>query len=121
MRISFAWLNDWVDAGCDSTTLAARLTMSGIEVEAVEPAAGDFEGVVVGEVLAVDRHPAADKLTVCQVAGGGPARTQVVCGAPNVHAGMKAPLAPEGARISDGVVIRRSEERRVGKGGRAGM
>ena len=117
MRISFAWLNDWVDAGCDSTTLAARLTMSGIEVEAVESAAGDFEGVVVGEVLAVERHPDADKLTVCQVAGGGPARLQVVCGAPNVRAGMKAPLAPEGARISGGVVIRRAKLRGVESAG----
>ncbi len=117
MRISFAWLKDWVDAGCDSTTLAARLTMSGIEVEAVEPAAGDFEGVVVGEVLGVERHPDADKLTVCQVAGGGPARLQVVCGAPNVRAGMKAPLAPEGARISEGVVIRRAKLRGVESAG----
>ena len=71
MRISFAWLSEWVDAGLDPSALAARLTMSGLEVESIEPAAGDFEGVVVGEVLAVDRHPDADKLTVCQVAGGG--------------------------------------------------
>ena len=51
MRISLAWLKEWVDAGADTATLAARLTMSGLEVESVEPAAGNFTGVVVGEVL----------------------------------------------------------------------
>ena len=54
MRISVAWLSDWVDAGMDPATLATRLTMAGLEVEAVEPAAGDFQGVVVGKVLSVD-------------------------------------------------------------------
>src|SRR6187402_410337 len=98
MRISLAWLRDWVESGLDARELAARLTMSGLEVEAIEPAAGDFQGVVVGQVLSVERHPGADKLTVCRVAGGGPGELQVVCGAPNVRAGMKAPLAPEGAR-----------------------
>ena len=102
MRVSLAWLSEWVDAGCDTATLASRLTMSGLEVESIEPAAGDFQGVVVGEVLAVERHPDADKLTVCQVAGGGSALLQVVCGAPNVRAGMKAPLALEGARLAAG-------------------
>ncbi len=96
MRISLAWLSEWVDAGLDPAGLAARLTMSGLEVESIEPAAGDFQGVVVGEVLAVERHPDADKLTVCQVAGGGSALLQVVCGAPNVRAGMKTPLAARG-------------------------
>ena len=78
MRISLAWLKEWVDAGADTATLAARLTMSGLEVESVEPAAGNFTGVVVGEVLAVERHPDADKLTVCQVAGSGSTLLQVV-------------------------------------------
>src|SRR5262245_50088446 len=117
MRISFAWLEDWVDAGCDAAALAARLTMSGIEVEAIEPAAGDFEGVVVGEVLTVERHPDADKLTVCQVAGAGAALLQVVCGAPNVRAGMKAPRAPEGARMANGTVIRAAKLRGVESAG----
>ena len=116
MRVSLAWLSEWVDAGCDTATLASRLTMSGLEVESIEPAAGDFQGVVVGEVLAVERHPDADKLTVCQVAGGGSALLQVVCGAPNVRAGMKAPLALEGARLAAGDVIQqRAEARHVGR------
>jgi phenylalanyl-tRNA synthetase beta chain len=117
VRISLAWLSEWVDAGLDPAELAARLTMSGLEVESIEPAAGDFTGVVVGEVLSVERHPGADKLTVCQVAGGGSSMLQVVCGAPNVRAGMKAPLALEGAKLAGGDVIRRARLRGVESSG----
>ncbi|MGH8129845.1 MAG: phenylalanine--tRNA ligase subunit beta, partial [Steroidobacteraceae bacterium] len=117
MRISLAWLNEWVDVGMDAATLGSRLTMSGIEVESIEPAAGDFQGVVVGEVLSVGRHPAADKLTVCHVAGGGAALLQIVCGAPNVRAGMKAPLALEGAKLSAGEVVRKVRLRGVESAG----
>jgi phenylalanyl-tRNA synthetase beta chain len=117
MRISLAWLSDWVDAGMDPATLASRLTMAGLEVEAVEPAAGDFQGVVVGEVVSVERHSDADKLTVCQVASGGPGILQVVCGAPNVRAGMKAPLALEGARLAAGDAIHRTRLRGVESAG----
>ena len=109
MRISMSWLSEWVDAGMDTAALASRLTMSGIEVESIEPAAGDFQGVVVGEVLSVEQHPGADKLTVCQVAAGGAANLQIVCGAPNVRAGMKAPLALEGAKLAAGEVIRKAK------------
>jgi phenylalanyl-tRNA synthetase beta chain len=117
MRISLAWLREWVDAGLAPPELAARLTMSGIEVESVEPAAGEFQGVVVGEVLSVERHPGADKLTVCQVAGGGSARLQVVCGAPNVRTGMKTALALEGASLPGGTVIRGTRLRGVESNG----
>jgi phenylalanyl-tRNA synthetase beta chain len=117
MRVSLAWLSEWVDPGMDAATLASRLTMSGLEVEAIEPAAGDLRNVVVGEVLSVERHPDAERLTVCRVAGGGPALLQVVCGAPNVRAGMKAPLAFEGARLAAGEVIRRTRLRGVESGG----
>ncbi len=117
MRVSLSWLADWVDPGMDAATLASRLTMSGIEVESIEPAAGDFQGVVVGEVLSVERHPGADKLTVCQVAGGGSTLQQVVCGAPNVRAGMKAALAPEGARLGSGDIIRMARLRGVESNG----
>ncbi|MGQ0428465.1 MAG: phenylalanine--tRNA ligase subunit beta [Gammaproteobacteria bacterium] len=116
MRVSFAWLNEWVETGWDAPTLASRLTMGGIEVEAIEPAAPAFTGVVVGEVLAVARHPDADKLTVCTVAGGS-ATHEVVCGAGNVRAGMKAPLALEGAELPGGLVIRRAQLRGVESAG----
>ena len=117
MRISMSWLSEWVDAGMNTAALASRLTMSGIEVESIEPAAGDFQGVVVGEVLSVEQHPGADKLTVCQVAAGGAANLQIVCGAPNVRAGMKAPLALEGARLAAGEVIQKARLRGVESSG----
>jgi phenylalanyl-tRNA synthetase beta chain len=116
MRVSLAWLNEWVDTGWDAATTAARLTMAGFEVESCEPAAPGFKGVVVGEVLAVERHPGADKLTVCQVAGGS-GRLQIVCGAPNVRAGMKTPLALEGATLPGGLVIHSATLRGVESAG----
>jgi len=116
MRVSLAWLKEWVDTGWDAATTAARLTMAGFEVESSEPATPDFKGVVVGEVLAVERHPGADKLTVCQVAGGN-GRLQIVCGAPNVRAGMKTPLALEGASLPGGLVIRNAKLRGVESAG----
>ncbi|MBF8293029.1 MAG: phenylalanyl-tRNA synthetase, beta subunit, partial [Steroidobacteraceae bacterium] len=117
MRVSLAWLNEWVETGWDAATLCRRLTMGGIEVESIEPAAAAFTGVMVGEVLSVERHPDADKLTVCQVAGGGAQALQIVCGAPNVRAGMKAPLALEGATLPGGLVIRRANLRGVESAG----
>lgn len=112
MRVSLEWLKEWVDTGWDAATLCRRLTMGGIEVEAIEPAAPAFSGVVVGEVLAVERHPGADQLTVCRVAGAGEPLT-IVCGAPNARVGLKAPLALEGATLPGGLVIRRAKLRGV--------
>ena len=117
MRVSLDWLNEWVDTGWDAATLSERLTMGGIEVEAIEPATVPFSGVVVGQVRAVKRHPSADKLTVCEVEGGGGAALQVVCGAPNARAGMKAPLALDGATLPGGLVIRRATLRGVESAG----
>src|SRR6185436_14663604 len=87
---------DFVDVKMSTEELAHLLTMSGLEVEACEPVAAPFKGVVVGEILSVERHPNADKLTVCTVNAGNQ-KLQVVCGAPNVRAGMKAPLATVGS------------------------
>ncbi|MGB5131039.1 MAG: phenylalanine--tRNA ligase subunit beta, partial [Steroidobacteraceae bacterium] len=117
MRVSLEWLNEWVETGWDAALLSQRLTMGGIEVESIEPAAPEFTGVMVGEVLSVERHPGADKLTVCRVAGGGTEPLQIVCGAPNVRAGMKAPLALEGATLPGGLVIRRAKLRGVESAG----
>ncbi len=118
MRISAAWLSEWVDAGLDPSRLAARLTMSGLEVESIEPAAGDFQGVVVGEVLAVERAPGRRQAdTSARSTAGGATLLQVVCGAPNVRAGMKAPLAFEGARLAAGEVIGQAKLRGVDSNG----
>jgi len=116
MRVSLAWLREWVETGWDAATLAKRLTMGGIEVEAIEAAAPSFSGVIVGEVLSTERHPGADKLTVCRVVGAG-APLQIVCGASNVRAGLKTPLALEGAVLPGGLVIRRASLRGVESAG----
>ncbi|MBI2749194.1 MAG: phenylalanine--tRNA ligase subunit beta [Burkholderiales bacterium] len=98
MNVPENWLRSFCNPPLAAQELAHRLTMAGLEVESCEPVAPPSSGVVVATVLAVERHPNADKLTVCTVdAGGGP--VQVVCGAPNVRAGMKAPLALPGARL----------------------
>ena len=99
MQIPESWLRSFANPSLSMQELAHLLTMSGLEVESCEPVAPAFEGVVVGQVLKVDKHPGADKLTVCLVDAGG-AKVSVVCGAPNVRAGMKAPLARVGARLS---------------------
>jgi len=101
MKFSEAWLREWVNPDLDSAQLAEQLTMAGLEVDSVEPVAADFERVVVAEVLSVEAHPDADKLRVCQVASGEGEPLQIVCGAPNVRAGLKVPLAEVGGRIGD--------------------
>jgi phenylalanyl-tRNA synthetase beta chain len=98
MNIPENWLRSFCNPSLKTEKLAHLLTMSGLEVEACTPVAPPFSGVVVGEILAVERHPHADKLTVCTVYDG-KEKLQVVCGAPNVRAGMKAPLAPVGTKL----------------------
>ena len=113
MRISESWLREWVDPAIGTAELAERLTMVGLEVDEILPyGAGLDDGIVVAEILAIDRHPAADSLTVCRVATG-TGEAAVVCGAPNAVAGMKAALAPPGVRLPDGSKLRRRKIRGV--------
>ena len=113
MKVSLSWLREWVDLNPDTTALAQALTMAGFEVEAVSRAAPAFSGVVVGEVLSTARHPSADKLTVCSVRGMSADTFNVVCGARNVRAGLKAPFALVGAELPGGVTIKRATLRGV--------
>src|SRR5262245_35793989 len=115
MRVNLEWLRDWVELG-DAESIAADLTASGLEVEAVEPLAAVDRNVVVAEVLAVERHPNADRLHVC-VVDDGTARHQVVCGAPNVAPGIKAPFARVGAQLPGGKAIGAAELRGVKSNG----
>src|SRR5215510_10939572 len=98
MLVPESWLRSFCNPSLSGQALADRLTMAGVEVEAYEPYGPQFSGVVVGEVLSVEKHPNAEKLTICKVHDGSTS-LQVVCGAPNVRAGMKAPLARVGARL----------------------
>ena len=98
MNVPESWLRKLCNPPLSGQELADKLTMAGVEVESYEPFGPQFSGVVVGEILSVERHPGADKLTVCQVSDG-VSSLQVVCGAPNARAGMKAPLAVIGAKL----------------------
>jgi len=111
MNVPEHWLRSFCNPSLKTERLAHLLTMSGLEVEAVAPAAPAFSGVVVSEILAVERHPSADKLTVCTV-NAGRERLQVVCGAPNARAGLKAPLALVGTELG-GVQIKAATVRGV--------
>jgi phenylalanyl-tRNA synthetase beta chain len=113
MKFSEKWLREWVDPPVSSEELVEQLTMAGLEVDSVEPAGTASGGVVVGEVLSVEAHPNADKLRVCRVAAGGEEALQVVCGAANVRAGGKYPLAMVGARLPGIAGIRKSKLRGV--------
>ncbi len=99
MQFSENWLRSLVDPPLTTEALAHLLTMSGLEVESSVSVAPPFTGVVVGRVLSVEKHPNADKLTVCRVDVGSGQPLAIVCGAPNVVAGMKTPCALVGARL----------------------
>lgn len=116
MKFSEAWLREWVNPPLSRDALLEQLTMAGLEVEGVEPVAGDFRGVVVAEVVSVRPHPDADKLSVCEVDDGSE-RVQVVCGAPNVRAGMKSAFARVGAVLPEDFRIRRAKLRGVESAG----
>ena len=92
MKISEKWLREWVNPDVSTDRLVEQITMAGLEVDGTEAVAGDFSGVVVGEILAVEQHPDADKLRVCQVAGGDKV-VQVVCGVRCVTAKVAAYVA----------------------------
>jgi phenylalanyl-tRNA synthetase beta chain len=113
MKFSEAWLREWVDPDLDTQQLGDQLTMAGLEGEFFEPVAAEFGGVVIAEVVSVEAHPDADKLRVCQVEVGAAKALQIVCGAPNVRPGMKAPLATVGAQMPEGLKIKKSKLRGV--------
>jgi phenylalanyl-tRNA synthetase beta chain len=112
MKFSESWLRSAVNPSISTEELVAQVTMAGLEVDAVESAAPEMSGVVVGEILSVEQHPDADKLRVCQVAGGGET-AQVVCGAPNARAGIKVPFATVGAKLPGDFKIKKAKLRGV--------
>lgn len=116
MRLSINWLKDFVDLTVPAADLADRLTLAGLEVEALEEVAPDFSGVVVARVNRVEPHPQADRLRLAEVTDG---RTtyQVVCGAPNLTADTLYPFAPLGAVVSGGHKIKAAKLRGIASEG----
>jgi phenylalanyl-tRNA synthetase beta chain len=113
MQFSESWLRTFVDPALSTDALSELLTMSGLEVEDCVPVAPPFTGVVVGHVLSVEKHPDADRLNVCKVDAGTGTPLDVVCGAPNVAPGMKAPLAMVGAALPGDFRIKAAKVRGV--------
>jgi len=97
MRVSLSWLQDLVQVTEPAEALAERLSMAGFEVEAIDDLSSLAQGVVVGHVLGREKHPNADKLSVCSVDVGAAEPLQIVCGASNVRAGIHVPVATVGA------------------------
>ncbi|QOC23959.1 phenylalanine--tRNA ligase subunit beta [Wenzhouxiangella sp. AB-CW3] len=116
MKISYRWLTEWVDTDLAAEEVAERFTLAGLEVDSVEPAAASLDGVVVGEIAAVEAHPDADRLSVCRVRGDTEERT-IVCGAPNARVGLKAPLATLGTTLPGGMKIKPAKLRGVASSG----
>jgi len=106
MRICDSWLQEQVAHGLEPQALAHRLTMLGLEVDALAAEGGPLDRVVVGRVVALRRHPNADKLALCQVDVGTGTPLGIVCGAPNVREGGLYPTALEGARLPGGLLIK---------------
>ncbi len=111
MQFSEQWLREWVNPSADSQELVERLTMAGLEVDSVNPVAGEFSNVFVAEVISTKPHPDADKLSLCQVSVGGEELLQIVCGAPNVREGLKIPCAVVGAVLPGSFKIKKAKLR----------
>jgi phenylalanyl-tRNA synthetase beta chain len=112
MKIAESWLREWVNPDLDAEALGHQLTMLGHEVDAIATEGEGLNGVVIAEVVEVGKHPDADRLSVCKVSTGGDL-VDVVCGAPNVVAGMKSPFAGPGIKLPNGLKLRKSKIRGV--------
>ena len=112
MKVSEQWLREWVNPDLSTAELAHQITMAGLEVDGVEAVAGEFSGVVVAEIVALEGHPDADKLNICQVNDGGET-VQVVCGAPNARVGLRVPFAKIGAVLPGDFKIKKAKLRGV--------
>ncbi len=112
MKASYNWLKDYVDLDLDPYELAEKLSLIGFEVEEVIEQRLDYPNVVVGKVLKVEKHPNADKLSLCQVDVGGEVLA-IICGAPNVAEGQVVPVAKVGAQLPGGLKIRKAKIRGV--------
>jgi phenylalanyl-tRNA synthetase beta chain len=123
MKISLNWIKQYVKTDLTAKEIAKRLTMAGLEVEAMQVIGGDWEGITVGQILAVSHHPNADRLTLLDINLGSKQET-VVCGAPNVAVGAKIAYAPIGTKLIDGhtgevVVLKQAKIRGVVSSGMA--
>ena len=111
MKFSEQWVREWVNPAISTEQLCEQITMLGLEVDGVEKVAGDFTGVVIGEVVECAQHPDADKLRVTKVNVGGDRLLDIVCGAPNCRQGLKVACAVEGAELPGDFKIKKTKLR----------
>jgi len=116
MKFSEQWLRTWANPKITTQEMCDQLTMAGLEVDSIEPAAGAFTEVVVARVESIEKHPDADKLNVCQVTDG-KETLQIVCGASNVRPGLIIPLAKIGAVLPGDFHIKPAKLRGVESSG----
>ena len=110
MKVPLSWLREFVDFDLEPEDLAARLTLLGMEVKGVERRGSDWQNVVVGELLTVEKHPRADRLSLTRVTTGSGEPLEIVCGATNIAPGMRVPVALPGAVLPGGRRIERTEK-----------
>jgi len=113
MKIAESWLREWVNPELTTEELAHQLTMLGHEVDSLDYEGRGLDDVVIAEVVDCDKHPDADKLSVCKVSAGGDELIDIVCGAPNVRKGLKTPLASPGVTLPNGMKLRKAKIRGV--------
>lgn len=111
MKFSEQWVREWVNPAISTEQLCDQITMLGLEVDGVEAVAGEFSGVVVGEVVECAQHPDADKLRVTKVNVGGERLLDIVCGAPNCRQGLKVACATDGALLPGNFKIKKTKLR----------
>jgi phenylalanyl-tRNA synthetase beta chain len=112
MKVSYNWLKDYVEFDETPEQLAIKLTETGFEVEELYPAIKEFSNVVVGIIESVEKHPFADKLSICKV-NNGKESYQVICGAPNVATGQTVPFAKVGAILPGNFKIKKAKIRGI--------
>ena len=117
MRVPLAWLREFVDIDLTAEALAERLTLLGMEVKGIEAWGADWRNVVVGELLTVERHPRADRLSLTTVTTGSGEPLEIVCGATNIAPGQRVPVALPGAVLPGGRRIERTEKMGVASNG----
>ena len=111
MRIPLSWLKEFVNLdGLEVEEIARNITLSGSEISSIETTGGDIPGVIIGKVLTVHKHPDADKLSVCKVNVGDDVLS-IVCGAPNVRENIYVPVAMIGAKLPNGLTIKKASIR----------
>jgi phenylalanyl-tRNA synthetase beta chain len=117
MNISYKWLKEYIDIDLAPKELAAQLTAAGLEATLVETIPEYFRSIKVGHVISREQHPDADKLSVCMIDLGGEEPQQIICGAPNIAAGQKVPVATIGTTFPDGMKIKKAKLRGVSSNG----